>query len=67
MDLIVQSWVTFACITLQIHIQEVKNKHVFVLETSSLAMSYNQIHEGLHRPTMPCFELQKPLKGRNII
>jgi hypothetical protein len=39
MDLIVQSWLTFSFITSQIHIQEVKNKHVFVLETNSLTMS----------------------------
>jgi hypothetical protein len=67
MDIIVQYWLTFACITSQIHIQEVKNKHVFVLKTSSLTMSYNKIHEGLHRSTMPYSELQKPMGGRNII
>jgi len=66
MDPIVQSWLTFACITSQIHIQEAKNKHVFVLKTSSLTMSCNKIHEGLHRFTMPSSKLQKPLGGRNI-
>jgi hypothetical protein len=45
----------------------VKNKHVFVLKTSSLTMSYNKNHEGLHRSTMPYSELQKPMGGRNII